>query len=104
MKKTIWDVLRVPVVTEKALDLKGEKEGGIEKQVLTFRVDPEASKQAIKKAVETIFKVKVEKVRVVNYRGKMVRRGRTLGRKPDWKKAYVTLRAGEPQIEYGDVI
>jgi len=101
--KTIWDVVKGPVITEKALKLKETStENG--KQLLAFRVASDASKHAIKHAVETIFKVKVDEVRIINYRGKEVRRGRTTGRKPDWKKAYVTLREGERTIDYGDSI
>ncbi|HZS06128.1 MAG TPA: 50S ribosomal protein L23 [Blastocatellia bacterium] len=101
--KTIWDVLKTPVITEKALKAKeaGEDAG---RQVLAFRVDGGATKHAIRNAVEKIFKVRVDDVRIINYRGKEVRRGRHVGRKPDWKKAYVTLAQGERQIDYGDSI
>ncbi|MGH9936365.1 MAG: 50S ribosomal protein L23, partial [Blastocatellia bacterium] len=99
---TIWNVLKAPVITEKALkmkerstkdirDSKNKKTIKRDRQVLAFRVATNASKHAIKTAVETIFKVKVDEVRVINYHGKTVRRGRTTGRKPDYKKAYVTL-------------
>ena len=101
--KTMWDVVKGPVITEKALKLK-EKSTVAGKQVLAFRVATGASKHAIRSAVEKIFKVKVAEVRILNYHGKEVRRGRTLGRKPDWKKAYVTLQAGERAIDYGDSI
>lgn len=102
--KTIWDVIKGPVITEKALSIKESRadEGG--KQLLSFIVAPSANKHSVKSAVEQIFKVKVEAVRVINGRGKMVRRGRTFGRRPDWKKAYVTLKAGERVIDYGDTI
>jgi large subunit ribosomal protein L23 len=101
--KTIWDVLKGPVITEKALKLKeSSTEAG--KQLLAFRVAPDATKHAVRQAVETIFKVKVDAVRIINYRGKEVRRGRTFGRRPDWRKAYVTLAAGERNIDYGDSI
>jgi large subunit ribosomal protein L23 len=114
MAKTMWDVLKAPVITEKALRLKEESTKNIrdsknrktirrDRQVLAFRVADDANKHAIKKAVETIFKVKVDEVRVVNYRGKQVRRGRTVGRKSDWKKAYVTLKPGQ-NIDYADSI
>ncbi|MFN0121773.1 MAG: 50S ribosomal protein L23 [Blastocatellia bacterium] len=101
--KTIWNIIKTPVITEKALDLK---EKGLEngKQVLAFRVDGDASKHAIKSAVERIFKVKVATVRVVNYKGKSVRRGRFVGKRPDWRKAYVTLVEGEREFDYGDAI
>jgi len=101
--KTMWDVVKGPVITEKALKLK-EKSTVAGQQVLAFRVATGASKHAIRSAVEKIFKVRVAEVRILNYHGKEVRRGRTLGRKPDWKKAYVTLKAGERPIDYGDSI
>jgi large subunit ribosomal protein L23 len=114
MSRTIWDVLKAPVITEKALELKEKSTQNIrdsknkktirrDRQVLAFRVADHATKYAIKNAVETIFKVKVDAVRVVNYRGKQVRRGRTVGRKPDWKKAYVTLKSGQ-NVDYADSI
>jgi large subunit ribosomal protein L23 len=114
MAKTIWNVLKAPVITEKALQMKEKSTMNIrdsknkktirhDRQVLAFRVADDANKHAIKRAVETIFKVKVDEVRVVNYRGKSVRRGRTTGRKPDWKKAYVTLKPGH-NIDYADSI
>lgn len=73
-------------------------------QVLTFRVNCHATKPEIKSAVERIFNVKVANVRTVNYMGKMKRRGRYEGRRPSWKKAYVTLQKGQESLEYGDVI
>jgi len=103
--KTIWDVIKAPVITEKALRVKESvsvEEGG--KQVLSFIVDSSANKYSIKRAVETIMKVKVDAVRIVNGQGKVVRRGRTFGRRPDYKKAYVTLQAGQQITDYGDVI
>jgi large subunit ribosomal protein L23 len=111
---TIWDVLKAPVITEKALKLKEKSTKNIRdsknkktirrnRQVLAFRVANSASKHAIKTAVETIFKVKVDVVRVANCHGKTVRRGRTVGRKPDYKKAYVTLKPGH-NIDYADSI
>jgi large subunit ribosomal protein L23 len=62
------------------------------------------NKQEIKAAVEKIFKVKVEKVRTANFHGKIRRRGRFTGRKPDWKKAYVTLQKGQKMIEFSEAI
>lgn len=104
----IWDILKSPVVTEKAVNLKGastdeqsERKTG---QVLTFRVDRKAGKTEIKKAVEEIFNVKVAAVRTVNYEGKMKRRGRQEGRTASWKKAYVTLKKGEPTVDYAEAI
>jgi large subunit ribosomal protein L23 len=110
--KTIWDVLKAPVITEKALWLKetstrdirdSKNKKTINRQILAFRVADGATKYAIKNAVEAIFKVKVDQVRVLNYHGKTVRRGRTVGRKSDWRKAYVTLTPGQ-NIDYADSI
>jgi large subunit ribosomal protein L23 len=111
---TIWDVLKAPVITEKALQMKEESTQDIrdsknkktikrDRQVLAFRVANNASKHAIKAAVEKIFKVEVDEIRVMNYRGKTVRRGRTVGRKSDYKKAYVTLKPGQ-RVDYADSI
>lgn len=110
MSSKVWDVLKAPIVTEKALhmkedsldesyDSKNRKTIIRDRQVIAFRVANGASKHAIKAAVETIFKVKVDQVRVINYSGKMVRRGRTFGRRPDFKKAYVTLKPGN-RVDY----
>jgi large subunit ribosomal protein L23 len=62
---------------------------------LTFRVDIKANKIEIRKAIEDIFKVKVLGVNTIRVRGKEKRLGRTQGRRPDWKKAVVTLAPGE---------
>ncbi|HZS46399.1 MAG TPA: 50S ribosomal protein L23 [Blastocatellia bacterium] len=100
--QSVWQVIKGPVITEKALSLKeASQDTG---QLLTFRVATEANKREIREAVETIFKVKVSSVRVANYKGKVVRRGRTFGRRNDWKKAYVTIKAGEKPVEYAEVI
>jgi large subunit ribosomal protein L23 len=92
--KSPYQILQKPIVTEKSLDIKERY------QTLCFRVDPEASKIEIKEAVQTLFKVKVASVHTSGYLGKMRRRGRTLGYRPDWKKAYVKLKAGEKVPEY----
>jgi large subunit ribosomal protein L23 len=103
-----WDILKAPVVTEKSVILKEDStdEGSNRKQgqVLTFKVDKKATKTEIKGAVEEIFNVKVAAVRTVQYEGKMKRRGRIEGRRPSWKKAYVTLRKGEPMVDYAEAI
>src|ERR687884_692853 len=100
--RTVWDIIKSPVITEKALTAKEESQDT--RQLLTFRVDRHATKPEIKSAVETIFQVKVDAVRTVNYLGKMARRGRFEGRKPSWKKAYVTLKAGQAPFDYGENI
>ena len=108
--KSMWDVIKGPVITEKALTMKDEPESmgrtGNDRQMLTLKVHLKATKPEIKYAVEKILGVKVEDVRVANYRGKMKRNPtrREAGRRSDWKKAYVTLKAGEKPIMYEDAI
>ena len=87
--KGIRDVIQSPLISE-----KGSLLTEADNQVL-FKVRPDANKIEVKKAVETLFKVKVEKVRVARYLGKIRRVGRSMGRRSDWKKAYVTLREGD---------
>jgi large subunit ribosomal protein L23 len=77
------------VVTEKAERLKAEQSR------YTFKVARTANKIEVRDAVERLFKVHVREVRVMNYLGKMRRMGRFEGRRPDWKKAVVTLKQGE---------
>jgi large subunit ribosomal protein L23 len=100
--RTVWDIIKSPVITEKALMAKEESQDG--RQLLTFRVDRHATKPEIKSAVERIFQVQVEQVRTINYMGKTARRGRYEGRKPSWKKAYVTLKQGEQPVDYGEAV
>ncbi len=100
--RTIWDIVKSPVITEKALIAKEETQD--RRQLLTFRVDRHATKPEIKSAVETIFQVKVDQVRTINFMGKTARRGRYEGRKPSWKKAYVTLKQGENPVDYGEAV
>lgn len=103
-QKVVWDILKSPVVTEKAVIAKDEAVNNENiAQVLTFRVNTDANKTEIKSAVEEIFNVKVTAVRTVNYQGKMKRRGRYEGRRPSWKKAFVTLEKGVT-VEYGEAI
>ena len=70
--RTVWDIIKSPVITEKALVAKEETQDG--KQLLTFRVDKNATKPEIKSAIERIFDVKVATVRTMNYMGKKARR------------------------------
>lgn len=107
-KMAVWDILKSPVVTEKSVILKedstDEDSNRKQGQVLTFKVDKKATKIDIKGAVEEIFNVKVASVRTIQYDGKMKRRGRIEGRRAAWKKAYVTLRKGEPMVDYAEAI
>ena len=107
-KKNVWEILKSPVVTEKSVILKedstDEDSNRKQGQVLTFKVDKKATKIDIKGAVEEIFNVKVASVRTLQYDGKMKRRGRIEGRRAAWKKAYVTLRKGEPMVDYAEAI
>ncbi len=93
---SLHDILRYPHVTEKTTLKKELSEG----RVIAFQVRPDASKRIIKEAVEQIFDVKVEKVRTANFIGKIKRQGRNKGRRPSWKKAYVTLKPGQKPIEF----
>jgi len=103
-----WDILKSPVVTEKSVILKedstDENSDRKQGQILTFRVNRKASKPEIKSAVEEIFNVKVATVRTVQYEGKIKKRGRQEGRRPNFKKAYITLKKGEPMVDYGEAI
>lgn len=91
---TLYTVIRRPLITEKGLGVK-EAEG-----TLVFEVAAEATKTEVKQAVEALFKVKVAGVRTANFLGKERRRGKFSGYRPDWKKAYVRLQAGEKMPEY----
>ena len=92
--KSAYQIIRRPVITEKGLNIK-EAEG-----TLVFQVASKATKTEIKEAVQQIFKVKVDSVRTANFPGKERRRGRFVGNRPDWKKAYVRLKEGEKMPEY----
>ncbi len=100
--RTVWDIIKAPVITEKALVAKEESQDG--RQLLTFRVDTRATKPEIKSAVEKIFNVQVHSVHTLNYMGKKKRQGRFEGRRPSWKKAYVTLKPGQPPFDYSENI
>ena len=89
-------VLKLPVITEKSTHAKENL------RTVAFKVLRDANKIEIKDAVEKIFKVKVQSVRTANFHGKKRRQGRYTGRRPDWKKAYVTLKQGEKMIEFSE--
>ena len=94
--KNLYEVLRRPLITEKTTNLKETQRS------VCFEVHRDATKPEIKKAVESFFGVKVEDVRVANVHGKVKRQGRFVGRRPDWKKAYVVLKKGEKMVEFYD--
>jgi len=96
MAKSAYEIIRRPVITEKGLGVKETE------QTLVFEVANAATKTQIKEAVQSIFKVKVDEVRTANFAGKERRRGKFTGYRPDWKKAYVRLKAGEKMPEYAE--
>jgi large subunit ribosomal protein L23 len=85
----IYSVIKKPHVTEKS-SMNGEANNTV-----AIVVDRDANKIEIKQAVETLFKVKVDEVRTVNVAGKIKRVGKNIGKKSNWKKAYVTLKKGQ---------
>ena len=89
MTLDLYDIIRLPRITEKGTRLKEKN------NVLTFEVKADANKVHVRKAIEGIFKVKVSDVTTVNIPGKRKRMGAREGRRSDWKKAYVTLKPGE---------
>ena len=89
MKVKVTDVIRRPIITEKTTIIR---EDG---RTLVFQVATGANKIDIKRAVEQLLGSKVESVRTSIAHGKMKRQGRYVGRRSDWKKAYVKLREGE---------
>jgi len=91
-------VLKLPLITEKSTHVKENL------RTVAFKVLRDANKIEIKDAVEAIFKVKVQSVRTANFHGKKRRQGRYTGRRPDWKKAYVTLKEGEKMIEFSEAV
>lgn len=88
-----YDIIIKPVLTEKSY-------AGIGLKDYTFIVNKKATKTQIKDAVEEVFGVKVERVNVTNYDGKVKRMGRTEGRRSSFKKAYVKLTEDSKAIEF----
>lgn len=105
MSRPPEQVLLRPVITEKTSTLQYEgtdatvpdrvRERVPARSKFTFEVAPDATKVEIREAVETLFDVDVRSVRTMNVRGKKRRMGRSLGRKPHWKKAIVELAEGD---------
>lgn len=84
----LTSVIRAPIISEKST-LQAENN-----KIIAFKVLKQATKKQIKDAVELMFNVEVDNVNVLNVQGKQKRFGRTLGKKSDWKKAYVKLKPG----------
>ena len=91
--KSPYDIILKPVITENSMDLLSDKK-------YTFKVATDANKIEIKKAVEEIFGVKVEKVNTINVLGKFKRMGVHVGKRADWKKAIVKLTDDSKTIEF----
>ncbi len=91
--KTAYDIIIKPIITEQSMEATEEKK-------YVFQVAIDANKIEIKKAVEEIFGVKVEKVNTIRMEGKMKRQGMFVGRRASWKKAMVKLTADSKTIEF----
>lgn len=88
-QERLLQVILAPQITEKATRVADQH------QQIAFKVRTDASKPEIKAAVELVFKVEVAGVTVANVKGKAKRSGRIMGRRKDWKKAYVSLKPGQ---------
>ncbi|MFQ5689366.1 MAG: 50S ribosomal protein L23 [Gemmatimonadota bacterium] len=105
MSRPAYEVVLRPVITEKTSSLQSEgtdatvtpdvRSRAEVRPKYTFEVAPDASKVEIRQAVERLFEVKVTRVRTMNCRGKKRRLGKSLGRKPHWKKAIVEVAKGQ---------
>ena len=91
--KTPQDIIITPVITERSMD-------NLQAGKYTFKVAKDANKSEIKKAVEKLFGVEVDKVTTMNVRGKEKRMGRFVGTTASWKKAIVTLTEDSKAIEF----
>lgn len=94
---TIYQVIRRPLVTEKGVDKKENE------RTLVFEVAADANKTQVKQAVEKLFKVKVDEVRTATFEGKLRRRGKFMGYRSDWKKAYVRLKEGQKTPDFAEI-
>jgi large subunit ribosomal protein L23 len=90
--KTGYDVIIRPIITESTMDLSAQKK-------YAFKVNKDANKTEVRKAIEEIFGVDVAKVNIMNVSGKTKRMGRTIGRTASYKKAVVTLTKDSKEIE-----
>ena len=92
---TAYEIIKRPIVTEQSMGQMADRK-------YTFEVDPSANKIEIKKAVEEIFGVTVEKVTTMNMDGKVKRMGMNIGKRANWKKAVVKLTEKSKTIEFFD--
>jgi large subunit ribosomal protein L23 len=81
-------IIQAPIISEKSTNAADQN------NQFVFKVQKTATKLQIKNAVELMFDVQVDSVRVLNVKGKIKRFGRSLGKRSDWKKAYVKLQSG----------
>ncbi len=88
-KERLLKILLAPLISEKSVNAADTG------NQFAFKVANDATKPEIKAAVEMLFEVNVEKVQVLNVKGKAKRFGQRMGKRPDWKKAYVRLAAGQ---------
>lgn len=93
MAKTMFEVIKRPIISEKGTTLNEMF------RTYAFEVAPSSNKQEIREAVEKIFKVKVDQVRTMVVHGKYKRSGRFVSKRSNWKKALVTLKEGQ-KIEF----
>lgn len=93
-QERLMKVLLAPIISEKAT-LAADASSQY-----AFRVAPDATKREIGRAVELLFEVKVDRVQVLNIKGKKKRFGQRLGKRKDWRKAYVRLQPGD-DIDFG---
>jgi len=92
----IYQVIKRPLVTEKTTLEKDAK------NIIAFEIDKDANKIEVKQAVEALFKVEVVEVNTVNMAGKTKRVGKNIGKRSNWKKAYVTLKEGS-KVDFFEV-
>jgi len=85
----LMKVLLAPVISEKSSRLAAAN------NQITFRVATNATKQEVRRAVELLFEVQVDSVQILNVKGKVKRFGQRLGKRQDWRKAYVRLKPGQ---------
>lgn len=90
-----FDIIIRPIITEQSMEQ-------MEENKYTFEVAKTSNKSEIKKAIESIFSVKVAKVNTMNMTGKVKRQGMNIGKRPNWKKAIVTLTDDSKPIEFFD--